>query len=575
MSIYNQNNYTKCPYSHTAKPLRVFLCIGLFVLFLAGCEQESAVEANKGLNTGQNSSARTKIPAQANARRVSELGEIVAYNSIPVEGYGLVGGLAGKGSTDCPVAVREYLRGYILKQLPKDSDISADGLINSKDTAAVHLYGLIPPAGVRGETFDILVTSVTGTQVTSLEGGYLYESDLRRVTRFGRLNAGAMILASAEGPVFVGNYSETVGDPLIGHVLGGGLVNQDHETSLALFEPDYMTAALIRDRINGRFGNGTAVAMNESLININIPPKYEGQKVRFLSLVRSLYIDTESLESLINSLVKTLRDKPSMRSQAITSLEAIGRPAIDKLKPLLDSPDQEVRYYAAQCLLAVGDYSGYEVLTNIAFSPNSEFRIAAINSIGYDARRNNASAIMTRLLAAPSLQIRLSAYKHMDRLQDISISRTIVANDLFIDRLAATGPKTIYITQQETPKVVLMGSPIYANRELYIESNDGQIIATCSEKAPFVRLIRRHPKRGSIIGPLKSSREIGDIVRTLCESPAQDKSSRTRPGLGLSYSQAVEFLKKMSEMNAVDAEFHIENKPEIYRLVKRNTPIDR
>ena len=76
-------------------------------------------------------------------RTIGSVAEVVAFKTVAVDGYGLVAGLAGTGSRECPYQIREYLKQNILRQLPKLSKISAEELIRSRDTAVVKIDGLL------------------------------------------------------------------------------------------------------------------------------------------------------------------------------------------------------------------------------------------------------------------------------------------------------------------------------------------------------------------------------------------------------------------------------------------------
>ncbi|MHC4720156.1 MAG: flagellar basal body P-ring protein FlgI, partial [Planctomycetota bacterium] len=113
---------------------------------------------------------------------IGSLVEVFSLESIPVEGYGLVGGLAGTGSVECPPSIRSYLQQYILSQVP---NIDAEDFIGSLETAVVVVDGLMPATVSKHQYFDVRVTALAGTQTTSLEGGWLYRSELKAAGGFG------------------------------------------------------------------------------------------------------------------------------------------------------------------------------------------------------------------------------------------------------------------------------------------------------------------------------------------------------------------------------------------------------
>jgi len=76
---------------------------------------------------GCGGSAKT-VPAKPELKlelstTVGSLAEVFSPESIPVEGYSIVGGLRGTGSEECPEQIREYLEKYINRQLPGEKNV--------------------------------------------------------------------------------------------------------------------------------------------------------------------------------------------------------------------------------------------------------------------------------------------------------------------------------------------------------------------------------------------------------------------------------------------------------------------
>jgi len=94
-------------------------CIGVLVL-MEGCRAGNvvvAVLAATLLWLGGCGGPVLEAPAPMRLDATATIGsvtEVFAPNVVAVEGYGLVGGLAGTGSRECPPRVRSYLRRYIL-----------------------------------------------------------------------------------------------------------------------------------------------------------------------------------------------------------------------------------------------------------------------------------------------------------------------------------------------------------------------------------------------------------------------------------------------------------------------------
>jgi len=65
----------------------------------------------------------------------------------------------------------------------------------------------------------------------------------------------------------------------------------------------------------------------------------------------------------------------------------------------------------------------------------------------------------------------------------------------------------------------------------------------------------RHPTKPIVIGPLKSSFKLSDIIQILCEEPIRE--DKQRGGLGISYADMIALLKRMSDKGAIEAEFRV------------------
>ncbi|MDD5327995.1 MAG: flagellar basal body P-ring protein FlgI [Phycisphaerae bacterium] len=526
-----------------------------FVFLAAGCSEPAVVDKEpKGLTS------EIKL-----GTTIGELTEASPFESIVVEGYGLVGGLNGTGSGECPTQVRDYLKQYILQQLSEDK-VDINELINSLDTAVVVVQGIMPTAVPRGQYFDVKVITLPGTQTLSLEGGWLYGAELKAVGGFG---LAMKVLATAKGPVFIDTLTSEETDKKMGYILGGARVLDEYELNLGLRQPDYKVASLISNKLNGRFGTGIARAVSPSQIELKVPDAYKEQKRRFASIVRAIYLTEtpEVTKERINNFVRKLavsKDKLA----AETALEAIGNESISKVTALLNSSQQKVRLGAARCILNLGNDKGLNTLREIASDKDSAYRIEALDAITTSASRNDAIAISRNLLRDADFDIRLAAYENLRKLDDISITQKLIASSFYLERITQTEHKGIFVSRSGQPQIVLFGAPIYCHKDIFIQSSDGNITINAPAGQGYVSIIRKHPKRPNVMVQLKSSFELGDIIQTLCEEPLK-RSEQERRGLNVSYAEAITLLKQMCEKSAVEAEFKAGPMPKIDLIIKR------
>ena len=530
----------------------LILIIGLFI---AGCGESfrTIEEPNEPL---------AKIDL---GTTIDSLAEVFSPASIAVEGYGLVGGLNGTGSAECPPQIRTYLKQYILQKLP-ERKVGVDSFINGLDTAVVVVQGRMPVAASKNQYFDVIVFALPGTQTTSLEGGWLYGADLKAA---GMFSATIKILATAEGPIFMDTIAPYRIDKKMGYILAGATVLDEYKLNIALRRPDYRIASLIRNKLNGRFGEKTATATSPGQIELKLPAEYKEQKGRFISLVRAIYLTEtpEITEERINAFVRKLAVSEDKYASE-TALEAIGKKSLDKLAALLNSSNDDVRLSAARCMLNLGSDRGLGVLREIAMDKNSARRIEALVAITAAANRNDAAGVSRRLLRDESFNIRLAAYEQLRKLDDISVIKKLIARDFYLEQISQTEHKGIYVSRSGQPRIVLFGAPIYCREDIFVQTPDGNITINAPAGQKNVTIIRKHPTRPNIIIKLESSFELSDIIRTLCEEPLK-KAGEGKTGLGVSYADLIAILKQMCDKGAVEAQFLAGPLPNFGTIVKK------
>lgn len=481
---------------------------------------------------------------------IGMLSEAFSFGKIPVEGYGIIDGLNGTGSSDCPPEIRTYLKKYILKNIPTNK-LDIDEFIDSSNTAVVHIYGVIPEAASQNQYFDLLVNVLPGSQTTSIKGGWLYESDLKVAGAFG---VTLRVLANANGPVYIDTLGDAVSNEKTGYILAGGTALQGYRVVLSLRKPDYKIASLIRNRINERFGNNIAKAKSLEIIELEIPSKYKNQKKRFLQILNATYLvqTEETTKQRAEIFVKKLAVEPDKDSTEI-AIEAIGNQCLDKLTALLELSDQNIRLRAARCMLNLGSDQGLNILRQIAMDKNSPYRIEAIEAISASASRNDASALARALLKDEDFDIVKAAYERLRKFNDIAITQKIIGRNFYLEQIPAAKQKCIMVYRSGQPRIVIFGAPIYCKENLFIESEDGSITLNAPAEQKYVSIIRKHPKRPNILVKLQSSFELGDIITTLCEESVK-RSPQNQTGLNVSYGEMISLLKQMVEKGAIKDE---------------------
>ncbi len=526
-----------------------------------GCAEKQSTKAN----------SIELAPATDLGPTIGSFAEVSRPEPVAVEGYGLVGGLPGTGSAYCPPHVRAYLKQYILVQLPHER-VSVDELIDSKNTAVVRLEGWVPAAASKDEHFDVRATLIPGSEATSIRSGWLYKAEL--VAR-GTFGVDTRPLATVDGSIFINPIGPAQSDAKSGYILGGGRATYDYVIVLRLRRPDFRVASVIRNRLSERYGPNIAKALSPSDIEVRIPLEYRRRKQRFIAMVPATFLEVtpELAPARVNTLIHQLAVSDHKESAEI-ALEAIGRDSLGKLPVLLDASDAEVRFRAARCMLNLGDDRALPTLRTFATDKGSPYRLDALDAIMVSARRNDALALAQRLLRDRDVAVVLAAYEHLRQMDAPAVTREIVGRSFLLEQVVQTDWRAIFVSRCGDPRIALFGAPLACHDNVFVESPGGMVVIDSRAGQDYISVIRKHPTRPGVIGPVKSSPGLADLIRTLATEPAPMAQGQLR-GLGVCYAEVIALLEQMSAKGAVAAEFWVGPLPKIDVPVKKQRPSGR
>ena len=513
-------------------------------------------------NSSKNDVSTEKTAEIAPFTKIGELAEVFSVDTIPVVGYGIVDGLNGQGSSECPPLLRSYLEQYILKQVAGQR-MNAGNLIDSLDTAVVEITGNMPLATAGSGFFDVKVKAIEESQTQSLENGWIYGAELRPADEAGMPSKA---IAEVSGPIFQNKIGPDKSAPRTGYILAGGRVLDKYMIRLILKNPDYNVAGDIRNEINNRFGPKIANAVSPGEINVLVPPRYTLQKTRFIDLLKNMrvYGEISAAQAHITTLVAKLATAEEKYPIEI-ELEAMGNLSFDKLSALLSSSDEKTRFHAARCMLNLGSPQALETLRDIAFDTKSQLRIDSLNAIATEADRSRASGILRRLLNDDNTDVRIAAYQQLIQLEDLAVERIPIGRSFYLDLIATqSDKKTIWVSRSGRPRIAIFGYPIYCEQDVFIKTEDGRITLNSPEDQDFVSIIIKHPRKPDKLITVETSYKLSDIIKTLCEEPIINNTGKdSAGGLNFSYSDIISLLEIMHEKKAFKGEFVVGEMPQI------------
>ncbi|WP_420606042.1 flagellar basal body P-ring protein FlgI [Novosphingopyxis sp.] len=241
------------------------------------------------------------IPAPSAAQEVpiSGLGRLDGWRDNSLIGYGLVTGLAGSGDTRRSGVTRQALQN-VLSRL--GTNVTEDQ-ISSRNVAVVMVTAVISASANVGDRIDANVSSIGDAR--SLAGGTLLMTPL--------LGPDQRPYALAQGSLTVGGYNfeanlnaQQRNYPTSGTLPGGAMVETpvdsnvliNGEIGFLLTNPNFATAQRIADRVNQRFGFGSATVRNADDVRIRPRGGAEGLAA-FIAEFQALTVSPERTPRIV------------------------------------------------------------------------------------------------------------------------------------------------------------------------------------------------------------------------------------------------------------------------------------
>lgn len=233
------------------------------------------------------------IATPAQAERIKDLASIQGVRANQLIGYGLVVGLDGTGdqTSQTPFTVQTIVS--MLMQM--GINLPPGTNLRLRNVAAVMVTASLPAFAQPGQVIDVTVSSMGNAR--SLRGGTLLMTPLK--------GADGQVYGMAQGNLLVGGFGAAasgsqvqVNHLSVGRITGGATVEravpvalgQDNVIRLELNSTDFSNTKRIVDAINGKFGAGTAAALDGRAIQVRTPEGSD-QRVAFVAEVESLNIN--------------------------------------------------------------------------------------------------------------------------------------------------------------------------------------------------------------------------------------------------------------------------------------------
>lgn len=545
------------------------------VLASLGCEeQEKKVERPAG-TLEQEEMKRIAMSTAVEGTIASVAYAEGGLRLMRVRGYGLVIGLAGKGSTRCPSSLRAYLADAIRRTRMSDpyrrktgNEPTPTEMIDNPDTAVVLIEAEIPAGAIKGRRFDVHVTAVD-EDTRSLVGGILLETELKV---FRSISPAAVLegktLARAGGSIFVNPFREATATAATinereGTIIAGGTATEDRTLTLATAMESYATVRQIQDAINTRFKGKppTAEADSPRRITLRVPDEYRGREGRFLETLMHLPLNNSQAENQARAKLLTaeLSQPDAPHRELALSLEGLGRPAIDMLRPLYAHTNRPVTFFAAMAGLRLGDTAAVEVMIRHAKDERSPYRYQAIREMGESKMPERVGPALRELIDGKDTQTRILAYEALRLVDRMSVNQTVVGERIenyLLESMASDGKPLIYVRRTKAPRIALIGAEhMHCNPPLLYADAGGAVTLTAKAGDKAVAILKHDPLR--TLGPYYVPLSVPILSRFLGNDLRTDPNGKL-DGLGLDYGSVVAVLYRLCVNGGINADMRWE-----------------
>lgn len=349
--------------------------------------------------------------SEAQAGRIKEVAAVEGVRSNQLTGFGLVVGLDGTGDQTTQMPYTSQGVTNYLQQLGITLPAASVSQLQLKNVAAVLVTAQLPAFARPGQAIDVNVSSLGNSK--SLKGGMLISTPLK--------GADGEIYAIAQGNLVVAGAGAAAGGSKVqvnhlsaGRIPGGAQVERTVPTplqdgssiTLGLEASDFQTARKVAQAINGKFGAGSAQALDGRTIRVKAPADPDA-RVTFVAELEELPLESSvpSAKVVINSRTGSIvmNQAVSLGACAIAhgnlSISISSTPSVSQPNPLSNGQTTVTEKADIQIKAEPG------MLIQLPAAPQLSEVVRALNSLG--ATPQDLLAILQAIKSAGALNAEL------------------------------------------------------------------------------------------------------------------------------------------------------------------------
>jgi flagellar basal body P-ring protein FlgI len=573
------------------KAFRLGVCLSLSLLFcgvLIGCQEFKLLSSKmlrsqspdksddevESIRELREDAADKEFETKVETPLVGDYASFAGLNFVVLQGVGLVVGLDGTGGDPPPSVYREALADDMRRRGIENPET----ILRSRDTALVIIQALLPPTIRKGEAFDVEVRVPDGDNTTSLNGGWLLETELSEAAIVpGQGVMKGHILAKAKGSILVTSgegKSDNTGLKVRGKILGGGVSKKDRDLRVQL-RSDFRSvrqSKRIADKIGQRFfaynksniRQPLAKALTDQTIELKIFSRYKDNYPRYLQVVRNIaFRESQVARHVRMEKLKLKLLDPDTTETAALQLEAIGDEGIPILKTGLKHSDPLVKFNSAMALAYLGQTEAIPVLGEAALNERA-FRVYALAALS-TIDTGEAHLLLRKLTNAQtdetgktidSAELRYGAFRALwtlDRrdpyLGGEAMKEPNADREIFVMHTLPNigkGEPIIHLTQHRRSEIVLFGENQEFKPPMTLRAGNHIFVTAQSGKDSIVLSKYR---AGEPDQRKEVSLRVADVIRTAVE-------------FGASYPDIAQMLLQASKQENLTGHIEIDALPQ-------------
>ena len=500
------------------------------------------------VGAGSPKKKRPEPPPPKVEETIKDLAWVYSTGEVKLEGVGLVFGLDNTGADPPP----SWYRQKLVDEMRKAQVENPNMILKDKRFSLVIVRAKIPTGSTPADRIDVELELPPACGTTSLASGYLLQTRLREILIAGGTPKEGSDYAVAQGPVLIGTPADP-NNPKVGRVLGAARIKKTIPFTLVINDNrrSVKTSSILENVVNQRFHfadgvneTGAAKGKTDQWLELKVPSVYHHNQDRYFRVVRLLpIIDSPALRAeRLAAWGQELLD-PKTAGVAALKLEGMGITAVEALKKGLESPNAQVRFFAAEALSYLDDASGVDVLADTAVR-QGQFRSYALAAL---AATDQAAAHMAlrKLMDVADVEVRYGAFDSLRTLDpgDPFLGRVRVLDDpdaaeeepqessmtmalanhrrrarpedpFALYLVDCDGPPMVHVANTRRCEVVLFGRSqkiltpvVLGNGAILLNASDGD------DSIQISKIVPARAGESDSDAKLAASLELGDVIR--------------------------------------------------------------